>query len=78
MKWLTNLLHGTTPPVAEDDVRQVESARQERIHAQAALREAQRLATQMRGVVIVAKQVRSENQFSTRLSEAFGSRPHNG
>lgn len=77
MKWLTNLLRGNTPPDPQE-TGQVESARQERINAQRALVEAQRLASQMRGVVIVAKRVRSENQFSTRLSEAFGSRRNGG
>lgn len=78
MKWLINLLRGNTPPDPEMPIDQVESARQERINAQKALAEAQRLASQMRGVVIVAKRVRSENQFSIRLSEAFGSRRNGG
>lgn len=53
-------------------------AKQQRLEAQRRLRESQIAARQVRMVSIKAMQIRADNQFSARLDQAFGSRPHNG
>ena len=61
------------PPRSHDE--ELEEARQQRLDAERKLRESQIAAAQVRRVSVQARQIRNENQFSTRLSQAFGSRP---
>jgi hypothetical protein len=60
-----------------EDTVELEQARTMREHAEKALREARLAAREIRTVAIEARRLRTENQFSRRLSEAFESRPHN-
>jgi hypothetical protein len=72
MKWLWQ----KREPMGEDKM-ELEEARLMREHAERTLREARAAAREVRNVVIESRRIRSENQFSQRLTEAFGSRPQN-
>lgn len=61
-----------------DDEDGLAQAKQERAEAERRLRESRIAARQVRQVSITAREIRADNQFSIRLSEAFGSRPQNG
>lgn len=53
---------------------ELQKAREQRKTAERELNEARVAARQVNRVVVEARTLRTENQFSLRLSEAFGSR----
>lgn len=71
--WRKDRPEDTRPPTT--DSRDLERARLAREAAERKLQEARTAAEEVRAVVIRSRQIRSENQFSARLTEAFGSRP---
>jgi hypothetical protein len=63
------------PPIIDDEIS-LEEARAQRAEAERKLRESQIAARQVRQVSIRARLLRTDNQFSTRLDQAFRSRPN--
>jgi hypothetical protein len=64
------------PQHSPDD--ELAKARAQREEAERRLRESQIAARQVRQVTIRAAQIRTDNQFSSRLDQVFRSRPQNG
>lgn len=71
MKWFWQ----KPPPIIDDEIS-LEEARAQRAEAERKLRESQIAARQVRQVSIRARLLRTDNQFSTRLDQAFRSRPN--
>jgi hypothetical protein len=61
----------------EDDRVTLQQAQSMREQAELKLAEARQAAREVSNVVIEARQIRKDNQFSQRLNEAFESRPKN-
>lgn len=75
MRWLWKSRRKST----QDDEMDLARAKSMRIQAEQKLREAREAAREVMTVAIESRRIRAQNQFSQRLSEAFGSRPnHNG
>ena len=73
MKWFWQK---DLPPPSHDE--ELVEAQAQREDAERRLKESRIAARQVRQVSVTARQIRTDNQFSLRLEQAFGSRPQNG